>query len=82
MAWMRSISGPSKDRWYLTGEFSVDRLGTDRKAAESVTAALGFSSVKVTHEQVVAEIARVESRRAAFIAEVRGANPTVEPSAL
>lgn len=75
MAWMRSTSGSSKDRWYLTGEFTVDRLGNDRKAAEGVTAALGFGSVKVTHEQLVAEINRVEARRAAFIAELRGVVP-------
>ena len=71
MAWMKSISGASKDQWFLTGEFTVDRLGKDRTAAEGVTAVLGFPSEPVTHDQVVAEIARVEARRAAFIAELR-----------
>jgi hypothetical protein len=74
MAFMKSTSGSSKDRWYLTGEFTVDRLGKDVTAARGVAAALGFASTKVTHEQLVAEIDRVEARRAAFIAELCGAS--------
>lgn len=70
MAWMNSTSGTSKGQWFLTGEFTVDRLRGDRTAAEGVSAVLGFQSSPATHEQVRAEIARVDARRAALVADV------------
>ncbi|NHN45107.1 hypothetical protein [Microcella frigidaquae] len=67
---MKSTSGASKDQWFLTGEFTVDRIGKDRKTAEGITAVLGFQSEAVTHEQVTAEIARVDARRARLLADL------------
>lgn len=80
MAWMKSTSGASKDQWYLTGEFTVDRIGKDRTAAEGITAVLGFRSEEVTHEQVAAEIARVQARRAALIRDIVAAIPAPDTS--
>lgn len=80
MAWMKSTSGASKDQWFLTGEFTVDRIGKDRTVAEGITAVLGFRSEEVTHEQVAAEIARVTARREAFIRELAAAIPAANVS--
>lgn len=82
MAWMKSTSGASKDQWFLTGEFTVDRIGKDRTTAEGITAALGFRSSEVTHDQVVAEIARVDARRSALIADIARAVGGVDVSAI
>ena len=72
MAWMKSTTGASNGRWYLTHEFSYEMF-TEHAAASGVTAMLGFESEGVTHEQVVAELDRVKARRAKLIQDVAAA---------
>ncbi len=75
---MKSTTGASKGRWYLTHEFSYERI-IEQTVAATVSASLGFPSEPVTHEQVVAELDRVKARRAALIADIVAAIPVAPP---
>ncbi len=66
---MKSDNG----QWYLTGEFTVHRIGRDRDDARPISDMLGFNAEQVSHASVRAEVTRVETARAQLVKEIADA---------
>ncbi len=69
MAWMKSDNG----QWYLTGEFTVHRIGRVLADARRISAVLGFNAEQVTHAAVREEVTRVETARAQLVKDIADA---------